>query len=191
MDTEQTTETDVDSNNEGEGQSQSDTITISKTEWEKTNQTLGSYKRELKDLKKASEKPKEETPTSNQKPDDALVQKLERMSLRQAGITDPEDIELAQKTAKKWNVDIDEVLSDDDFKVKLEKQQTARANALATSNIKGGSGTSQAKNSAEYWLAKGQPPTATDVPDRKARQKINREFLAKVTSGDGKKFYND
>ena len=191
MDTEQTTETDVDSNNEGEGQSQSDTITISKTEWEKTNQTLGSYKRELKDLKKASEKPKEETPTSNQKPDDALVQKLERMSLRQAGITDPEDIELAQKTAKKWNVDIDEVLSDDDFKVKLEKQQTARANALATSNIKGGSGTSQAKNSAEYWLAKGQPPTATDVPDRKTRQKINREFLAKVTSGDGKKFYND
>ena len=172
-------------NNEGE---ESESISISKTEWDKTNQTLGSLKRELKDLRKAKEDTKE-TPTSNKPDENALSQKLERMALRQAGITHPDDVELARKTAEKWKVDVDEVLSDEDFKIKLERQQTGRANIDATSNIKAGSGTSQAKNTPEYWVAKGVPPSATDVPDRKLRAKIARAMIG--ATKDNSKYYNE
>lgn len=174
---------------EGEG-AEPETITVPKKDYDKLNQDFGSLKRDYKDLKKSSEKPKEETPTTNQ--DNALVQKLEKMALRQAGITHPEDIELAQKIAKKWNMDIDDVLADDDFKAKLERQQTGRTNVEATSNVKGsGNGASQAKSTPEYWLAKGQPPTPADVPDATLRRKIVREFLKK-SQGNGKmEFYNN
>ena len=58
------------------------------------------------------------------------------MALRQAGLSHQDDIDLARSTAKKWGVDLVDVLADDDFKVKLERQQTNRSNADATSNIK-------------------------------------------------------
>lgn len=184
MDTE-TTEAVADSSN-GEGEGQAETVSVSKKDYDTLNQTLGSLKREIKDLRK----PKEEPVVKDSKPEDsALLQKLERMSLRQAGITHQDDVELAKSTAKKWNMDVDEVLGDEDFKIKLERQQTARSNEVASSNVKGGSGTSQAKNTAEYWIAKGTPPTATDVPDRKTRATIARAMMANAKSG--KKFYND
>lgn len=173
----------------GEGESQAETVTISKADYDKQNQTLGSLKRELKDLKKVNDT--KETPTKETKTEEsALLQKIERMSLRQAGLTHADDIELAQKTAKKWGVDIDEVLGDEDFKAKLERQQTSRDNALATSGIKGGAGTQSAKNSPEYWIAKGTPPSRTDVPDRKTRVTIARAMM-KNASTSGKTFYND
>ena len=173
--------------NEGEGESSVDTVAVPKSDYEKLNQTLGSLKRELKDLKKSKEEDKE-TPQET-KSDDVLLQKIERMSLRQAGIDHSDDIELARNTAKKWNVDIDEVLADEDFKVKLERQQTARANVQATSGVKGGVGTAQAKNTPEYWVAKGTPPSPSDVPDRKTRAKIVRAMMA--SAKDTKKFYNE
>lgn len=179
-------------NNAGEGSdTEADTISISKSEYEKMNQNLGSLKRELKDLKKAKEEPRE-TPTTNQtKPDDALLQRVEKLALKTAGIDHADDIELARTTAKKWGMDLEDVLTDEDFKAKLERQQTTRSNVQATSGVKGsGSNNSQAKNSAEYWIAKGVPPTAADVPDASARRKIARTFLQASKNG-GKKFYND
>lgn len=188
MENEETVVVDTTTNNESEGsESKEETVALSKSEYEKLNQTLGSLKRELKDLK---QKPREESVKESSKADTApLLEKLERMTLRQAGLTESEDIELARNTAKKWGIDIDEVLLDEDFKIKLERQQTNRANAMATSKIKGGAGTSQAKNTAEYWQAKGTPPTPNDVPDRATRAKIVRSMMesAKV----GKKFYNE
>jgi hypothetical protein len=188
MNPEQNQEVSVDLDNGGEGETENDYVKLPKSEWEKHNQTMGSLKRELKDLKKAKEEAPKETPT-NQKPDDALLQRLEKVALRTAGITDPEDIELARKTAQKWGMDIEEVITDEDFKVKLEKQQSTRANTLATSDIKGSGSTSQAKLSPEYWMAKGVPPTAQDVPDRKTRAKIARAMMQNEKSGS--KFYNE
>jgi hypothetical protein len=189
MDTE-TTETDVAAINGGEGENQVESVTVPKGDYDKLNQTLGSLKKELKDLKKAQEK-SSETPTKETKTEEsALLQRIERMSLRQAGITHQDDIELAQKTAKKWGVDIDEVLADEDFKVKLERQQTARDNAAATTGVRGGGGSNSAKNDPAYWLAKGTPPSREDVPDRKTRAKINRAFMENAGTS-GKKFYND
>jgi hypothetical protein len=144
----------------------------------------------ISELEKPPEKKEPEKKEKNTETE-ALLGKLERMALRSAGITHQDDIELARRTAEKWKMDIDDVLLDDDFKVKLEKQQTVRANIEATSNIRGGSGTpSSTKNTPEYWLSKGKVPTPEEVGDRKTRAKIMRAFIAR-NSSSGKTFYND
>lgn len=190
MDTE-TTEGVLDTTNqEGEGELGNDIIQLPKSEYDKLNQTLGSLKREIKDLKKPKEEPKQETPANQTNPDvNILMQKLEKTALRQAGIDHPDDIELARNTAKKWNMDIEDVLADEDFKVKLGRQQDSRSIVNATSNIRGGNGQAQAKNSPEYWISKGVPPTPSDVPDRAARAKIVKAFMNNAKSS--KVFYND
>lgn len=175
-------------NNEGVENNGDESISIPKKDYETLNQTLGSLKREIKDLKKANE-PKETPPKKDSADENRLETKLERLALRTAGITHEDDIELARKTAKKWGIDIDEVLNDEDFKAKLERQQSSRTNVEATSNIRSGAGKSQAKNTPEYWVAKGVPPTPADVPDRKTRASIARAMIASTKSG--KKFYND
>lgn len=145
--------------------------------------TVGSLKRQLKDL----QKPKEETKETPQPDSSALLQKT---YLRAAGITQAEEVELALTTAKKWGVDIDQLVDDDDFKSKLEKLRTAKANTAASSNIQGSGKTEGAKFSAEHWIAKGTPPTRDQVPDRKTRANIVRSMMESAKTG-GKKFYND
>lgn len=170
---------------EGEGENtNAETISLSKTEYEKLNQTLGSLKRELKDLRK----PKEDadTPKKTNTDDSALAQKG---FLRSAGIAQPDEVELALSTSKKWDMPIDQLVDDVDFIAKLEKHRTTRANADATSNIRGDKGGTSVKSTPEYWIAKGTPPTAADIPDRKARTEIARAMMAHASVG--KKFYND
>lgn len=177
-------------NNEGEGENQeSDTISVPKADYEKLNQTLGSLKRELKDLKKSKEETTE-TPKTNAKPDEnRLLDRIEKMTLRQANISHPDDVELAKSTAKKWGMDLEDVLADDDFKAKLTRQQTTRDNLVATSKVRGGTGQTQAKNTPEYWIAKGVPPSQSDVPDRKTRASIARAMMSNQKTR--KTFYND
>ena len=180
--------------NEGEVETREESITLSKSEWEKHNQTLGSLKRQLKDAQKAKET--QETSTTNQKPDEIalLREKLDKQSIRSAGITHPDDVELAKTLAKKWNVDVEDLVVDEDFLAKLGKQQTSRANVEATSGIKGGGGKGAGtKSSPEYWLAKGEAPTDSDLSanniSRKDAAKIMRAFMDK--KGSTKVFYND
>lgn len=188
-------ETSVESTNDtGEGESSEvDTLTIPKSDYEKLNQTLGSLKRELKDLKKTQDTPKE-TPQSNQKPDDALLQRMERLAFKQHNVSHEDDMELARKTAKKWGMDVEQVLEDEDFKVKLGKQQDSRTNVEATSNVRGSnSSQSSSKAKADYWIGKNTAPSDEDV----ATNKIPREELSKImghfvtNKGSNKKFYND
>ena len=185
MDTEKTeTETVIEETNGGEGGSEVETLAIPKKDYETLNQTLGSLKREIKDLKKSKEEPKETLQTKTE--EFGLLQKT---FLRAASITAEDEIELARDTAKKWGVDIDKLVDDDDWKQKLDKFRTKKSNELATSNIRGSGGTQQTKNTPEYWIAKGTPPSTTDVPDRKTRAKIARAMMD--STKNSKKFYND
>ncbi len=185
MITDETIEAGADTGEDGgEGkETGSENITLSKADYDKLNQTLGSLKRELKDFKKPKEEPKE---TPQTKPDLGLLQKS---YLRAAGISDSEEVELALSTAKKWGVEVDALVDDEDFKAKLDKLRTNKANLAATSNIKGGKGTQESKNTPEFYIARGTPPSATEVPDRKTRAKIARAMIENTKSG--KKFYND
>lgn len=170
---------------QGEGEStEVETIAVAKSDYEKLNQTLGALKRELKDLRKPKEEPA--TPEKNHADTPELLQKT---FLRAAQITAEDEVELALQTAKKWDMSIDKVVDDEDFKAKLERHRTAKANVEATSNIRGDKSTSSAKDSPAYWIAKGVPPTREQVPDGKARAKIARAMMESVKSG--KKFYSD
>lgn len=175
-------------NNEGAPEAD-DSVKLTKAEYEKIQQDLGSLKRENKLLKKPKETSNEEAPEDNTKLS-SLQERLDKQALKAANITHEDDVELARKTAAKWNMDIDEILDDEDFKAKLERQQTNRANIEATAGVKGDKGGSgSAKNTPEYWIAKGVPPTPDQVPDRKTRATIVRAMMA--DSKQGKTFYND
>src|SRR3990167_7006657 len=117
------------------------------------------------------------------------VQPEKKGYLRSAQITAEDEVELALTTAKKWDVSIDKLADDEDFKIKLEKLRTSKANIAATHNLKGGKGPSEAKNTPEYWIAKGVPPTPDQVPDRKTRATIARAMMENQKSG--KKFNNE
>lgn len=172
-------------NNTGESEATVDTIAVPKSDYEKLNQTLGSLKRELKDLKKS--KNETEEIKADSKPSENNL--IEKAFLRSAQITHSEDVELALATAKKWGVSVDALVDDADFQVKLEKSRTSRANVTATSGVKGSGSTSNAKNTPEYWQGKGTPPTPDDVPDRSARMKIINAMMSNSKTG-GRKFYN-
>lgn len=192
METEIKTEGAVDTTNNGvtgDTNVNNDVVTIPKTEWDTVNQTLGSLKRELKDLRKVEKDPEKPQKTSKLSEAELANQRLEKLALRQANITHEDDIRLARETSKKWGVDIEDLILDADFKLKLERQQSERDSIVATTNIRGNNSTSNAKNTAEYWIAKGTPPTPTDVPDRSTRQNIIGQMLSK--KGNNKMFYSD
>lgn len=153
-------------------------------ELRKRDETLGSLKRELKDLKKAKDEPKE----TSSKPEESDL--LQKAFLRTANITAEDEVELALETSQKWDISVDKLVDDEDFQIKLEKLRAKKANEAATSNIKGGPGKGGAKDTAEYWINKGTPPTREDVPDSKTRRAIARQFLT-ASKGGGKTFYND
>lgn len=147
----------------------------------------GSIKRLKTKLEKSKETPEDKTEEKKSENSDNSL--LEKAFLRSASITDKEEVELALKTAKKWDMSIDELVDDDDFKVKLEKHRTNKSNLNATTNVKGDKSGSSAKNTPEYWTAKGTPPTAEQVPDRKERAKIVRAMMKDAKTG--KQFYNE
>jgi len=49
---------------------------------------------------------------------------VERIALRQAGVTHAEDIELARNTAKKWKMDIDDHSASQNVKLEWEELHT-------------------------------------------------------------------
>jgi ribonuclease BN (tRNA processing enzyme) len=145
------------------------------------------YLKEL-GLDKVDSKKSEKTEQKASKSDDNGL--LQKAFLRTAGITDADEVEEALRTAKKWGVEVDQLVDDEDWKNKLDKIRTTKANTIATSNVKGGPNSSSAKNDSSYWISKGVPPTAADITDGATRRKIIREFVSASKNG-GKKFYND
>ena len=187
METDTTTETAVVDNNEVEEAPEADTITVSRKDYDKMNQTLGSLKKQQKDWIKAQTAAQETTEkTETKEPNFGLLQKS---YLRAAGIVDEDEVELAREVQEKTGMEWDKLVDDDYFQSRLQKFRRSRENIFATANIKGGAESSDAKTKPEYWLAKGQPPTAQQVPNGKLRAQIARAFMAQAKVG--KKFYND
>lgn len=175
---------------EADEQETSEEELVDTTDWKaealKARRIASRYRNKVTKLTETKVEPESKTQETAKPEDNGLLKKA---FLRSAGITHAEDVELAISTAKKWGMDVDALVDDPDFRVKLERQQTERSNALATSNLKGGSGDQSAKSTPEYWKAKGTPPTPQDVPDRKLRAKIIRGMMDSE-KGRGK-FYNE
>lgn len=161
------------------------------SELQKRDETIGSLKREMKDLKKSLEKPKE-TSKKTDEPDKLahLEEQLQKLTLQQAGITSDKEKELADKLKEETGMDWDKLINSKYFKSELEELRAEEANAKATSGVSGDGAKGNAKQTEDYWVAKGVPPTREQVPDRKTRASIARAMLKNASSG-GKTFYND
>ena len=164
----------------------SERLTELEAELSKRDETIGSLKREVKDLKKPKDEPKTEKTPKAEPEDNDLLQKT---YLRAADITAEDEVELALKLSEKTGLSLDKLVDDDYFKHELVKLRDAKATADATSNVKGDAGKAGAKDTPEYWIAKGAPPSREEVPDRKTRAKIAKAFLAHGKTG--KTFYNE
>lgn len=184
--------TDDTSNAGGEGESGTDSnvVKLTKADYDKMLTDLGSLKRENKTLKKTTVS-SDETPKKTSSDNSALVEKVELLSMQVAGITADDEITLAKNLQTETGLPMDKLLNSKYFKSELEDLRTARANAEATTGIKGDKGSnSGGKSSAEYWIAKGEYPTHDQVPDRAVRKEI-REALVKKTKGSSTgNFYN-
>ena len=116
------------------------------------------------------------------------VGKLEKVFLRVAGITDPDEIELVRKWQKDTGKDIDELIDHPFVKAELEQIRQSKANKLATANIKSDT-KDGAKDDVDHWLSKGELPQGAE--NKKLRQKILVEKLRREKDGSaGGKFYN-
>jgi hypothetical protein len=161
-------------------------VKLSKAEYEELvnyKATVGSLKREIKDLKKPTET---KTETPEVKADEFGL--LQKTFLISAGIKESDEVEYAKSFQKKYNMDWDVMIQDDVFNSGLTKMRNTKENANAT-NVRGGSGGGVTK-SADFFIAKGVPPTAKDIPDRKARVAIINQMMDAEKNGGGK-FYNE
>ena len=113
---------------------------------------------------------------------------LEKAFLRSAGYIDLEEIDLIKKWHQETKKSVDELIDHPFVKTEIENMRTAKANQAATSNVRGDSGISAAKDTPGYWLAKGELPEKTSQ-NRKLRANIARAMMAK--SKEGSKFYNE
>lgn len=161
-------------------------VKLTKAEYEelvKQKATVGSLSRELKSLKKQLE-PKPET-TEVKTDEFGLLQKT---YLASSGIKDADEVELAKEVQKKTGLDWDKLVEDDYFQSRLTKLRNTKDNAAAT-DVSGGSGGGVGKT-ADFFIARGTPPTAKDIPDRKARVEIIHQMMANEKNSGGK-FYNE
>jgi len=170
-----------------------DRIYLAKDEYDKLKSneaTVGSLKRELKDLKKSLETAKEGTDktSKNQTEEFGLLQKT---YLRAAGVVAEDEIELAKEIQKKTGIDWDKLVDDDYFQGKLQKLKDAKANADALNMGRGGRApSSDAKTTVSYWLQQNNLPSDKDIPDRKKRAALIRE-ITDTQKNAGGTFYNE
>ncbi|MEK7112705.1 MAG: hypothetical protein AAB875_05245, partial [Patescibacteria group bacterium] len=143
---------------------------------------------------KTVEKPKAEKKPA--KSDEDLLQRLDRLALKGAGIVEKEETELVERWKTDTGRTIDDITENSIFKKELEELRTSKANQAATSNIKGEPGDAGIKNTPDYWIAKmtkgsdGKPMFPEELPaDMKLRAAIV-DKLSDTHSQKDFKFYN-
>lgn len=131
-----------------------------------------------------------------EKSDEELSKRLDKLALKAAGINEADEVELLEKWKTDTGRDADSIVDNNIFKKELEDIRVAKANLKATSDIKGESGASGAKNEPDYWIAK-----ATKGPDgnllfpEEMPKELYTKVLAKLAASSGGnseelKFYN-
>jgi len=174
-------------------------------DWKAKAQELkGIAKRRATQLKKAKEAlanpPKPELPVKkdDSKPDDKLLERLDKMALQVAGINEADEVELFNNWKEQTAREADDIVGNVIFKKELEDLRTAKANLRATSDIKGeGDRSGGAKNNPEYWIAKatkgkdGQLEFPEETPKELFEKIVNKISENEPSQSKKLKFYNE
>ncbi len=176
------------------------TLTKERNEVLDSNRKLFERAKEAEGFKKDEEGnwiktiEKEPKAKSSVKSDEELLKRLDTMALKMAGITADDEVELYNKWKEDTGREADAIVGNKIFLAELTDLRTAKANAAATSNVKGESGTSGEKD-ADYYIARstkdaeGNPIFSEDLPnDYKLRAAIVEKMIS--SSKSNKQFYN-
>ena len=165
--------------------------------FERAKKAEGFEKNHKGEWVKAEAEPKEPKTKKTEKSDDKLLERLDKMALQVAGIKEADEVELYNNWKEQTGREADAIVGNDIFKKELENIRTAKANQVATSDIKGEQGKSGAKDNPDYWIAK-----ATKDKDGKllfpeeTPKELYSKILDKIAEGDSStsenlKFYNE
>ena len=167
MDTEKTEGVADTTKGEGEG---AETVSIPKADYDKLNQTLGSLKREIKDLKKSETK--KETEEAPQKPQSNEPDYAKLAFLNGKGLDHADDVSLVLKESERLKLPLTDILGMKHIQAQLQDAKDGRASqaALPTGNGKAGGNT---QNDVEYCIAKGELPKDQDLAAKVVNAKIS------------------
>lgn len=114
--------------------------------------------------------------------DTSLLERVQRMELKENGLTDAEEIELVTKEAKDLNIDPIVLVKKGLADGLLAKHRKAKADELANVGTSSRAN-ANARDSVEYWIAKNEYPTDNVELKRKV-------IKAKQSKTDRKKMFN-
>lgn len=123
--------------------------------------------------------------SKGEKPDDKLIERLDKLALNVAGIKEADEIELFNNWKEQTGREADNIVGNDIFKKELESLRTAKAALAATSNIQGENGQSGAKGNPDYWIAKATKGKdgKLEFPEETPKE-LYSKILDKLSSGE-------
>lgn len=150
--------------------SQGETITLSKEEYKKLNETLGSLKRENKDLKKPVKTAPEQTNQQSNEPDYAKLAFLNSQKVEH-----PDDQKIVLAEAERLKLPLTDVLQMGHIKSQLE---TNGASRVAQDGMPSGTGRKggASKDSVEYYIQHpDEVPQDLELHNKVIEAKMKRE----------------
>lgn len=147
---------------------------------------IASLKRTAKKVTKTE---KSDTPKKTDQDSSFSEEQVESLFFQVNQITKDSEKKLVRDLQSETGMTLPKLLESKYFKTELEELRTKEANVEATSDIKGDKSGGGGKQSAQYWIAKGEYPSREQVPDRAVRGEI-RKALAQKESGSTGGFYN-
>lgn len=161
-----------------------DFVQVPRSEYEKTNQTIGSLKRENKDFKKRFEdfnRPTE-TPPTNKPSDDINLGELAYHNTKPDGVrvVHDDDVEYLKATMKETGKPMKDVLSSRFFQSELKDRQEARlvVNATPTSTRRAGEQGNHLEIAYTQYLQTGKLPSDPDLRMAVVNKRYEREKMA-------------
>lgn len=141
---------------------------------ERTAELRGKIKeRDAADAKAAADKKAAEE-GKDSKPKPGELDRVDRAVLRTEKIIDAKEIELVQSYMKDTGKTVEQILESKHFLAELKEMRELAASEDATPEGKNRSGGS-ARNTVEYWIAKGELPPANQP---ELRQKVVNAKIA-------------
>jgi hypothetical protein len=107
--------------------------------------------------------------------DSSVLERVQRMELKENGLKDSDEIELVLKKSKELKLDPLVLVSEGLAEGLLERHRKAKQDELATPGTSSRTASSQ-KDSVDYWIAKGELPSADKVELR--REVVKKKIKA-------------